>query len=253
MPLTAAEKQRSYRERMKKNPQKYAAYVDKEKQRWSERRLDGRLKFIGDKSVREQRRTRLQWKKQQSDCRKRMKEQIRNIRPTTLSSPKQDHKAVGMDDAVSIEDAVRLDGVKSVKLEDVLTVETEKAVGIRDAVRMEYTVRIEDAVTMEDAFELDCVKSVKFEDVKDDVSSAAVYDHNISVTKRASYNESAGMTKVTIRLFFFILLARSGVGRQEKEGGPTFFRDHDYSKGTWRSKKLARFAKKILFPPFLKP
>ena len=71
MPLSAAEKQRRYRERLKENAELYEDYLQKERNRWQERKQSGKLKQISDMTKREQRQKRRRWKEQQRKCREK--------------------------------------------------------------------------------------------------------------------------------------------------------------------------------------
>ena len=73
MPLTAAQKQKAYRERLKQNLQKYAKYLENEKSRWQERVQAGKVETIADYSEREHRRFKKIWKRRQKECRERKK------------------------------------------------------------------------------------------------------------------------------------------------------------------------------------
>ena len=53
MPSTAAEKQRRYRQRIRKNSSKYEEYLEKERARWENRKQRGKLKQIGDLNSRD--------------------------------------------------------------------------------------------------------------------------------------------------------------------------------------------------------
>jgi len=73
MPLSAAEKQRRYRERLRLDPALYSTYLEKERIRWQERKESGKLKQIDELTEREQRRKRRTWKEQQRKCREKHK------------------------------------------------------------------------------------------------------------------------------------------------------------------------------------
>ena len=55
MPLTAAEKMRKYRERLKEDPVKKEAYLTRERQQWKHRRETGKEKVISELSDRDKR------------------------------------------------------------------------------------------------------------------------------------------------------------------------------------------------------
>ena len=61
MPLTAAEKQRRYRQRLKEKD--LEGVKEKERNRWRRRKAEGKIKSIGDMSARQQRSKRKEWKK----------------------------------------------------------------------------------------------------------------------------------------------------------------------------------------------
>ena len=67
MPLTAAEKQRRYRERQRSNPLRYDKYLRKEQKRWKERKASGKIKLILDMTPRDQRQQRRKWKSQKEE------------------------------------------------------------------------------------------------------------------------------------------------------------------------------------------
>ena len=58
LPLTAAEKMRKYRQRLKEDPVKRQQYLTKERQRWKHRRETGKEKVISELSDRDKRRKR---------------------------------------------------------------------------------------------------------------------------------------------------------------------------------------------------
>ena len=72
MPLSVAEKQRRYRERIKQDPERYNEYLSKEKKRWEDRKKTGKIKLISDMTKREKRHE-TSWKNQQAKCRQRKK------------------------------------------------------------------------------------------------------------------------------------------------------------------------------------
>ena len=73
MPLTQAEKQRRYRERLKNDPERREAYLKKERERWEDRKARGMVKTISEMSTLEQRHQRLSWRTFQAKCRDRKK------------------------------------------------------------------------------------------------------------------------------------------------------------------------------------
>ena len=74
MPLTAAEKQRRYRQRLKEKDSE--AVKEKERQRWHRRKTAGKVKGINDLTPREQRSKRRQW--QQWNKRRAAERRLRN-------------------------------------------------------------------------------------------------------------------------------------------------------------------------------
>ena len=86
MVLTAAEKMRRHREKIKKDPDKYAIYQMKEKKRWVQRKKDKKVKSIKDLSLREQRLTRRKWRKAQASSRQKKKNAQSNLTPPTSPS-----------------------------------------------------------------------------------------------------------------------------------------------------------------------
>lgn len=62
MPMTAAERQRRYRERLAQDPEKRELYLAKERKRWKDRRDEGKVKSVKEMSDREVRRVRKYWR-----------------------------------------------------------------------------------------------------------------------------------------------------------------------------------------------
>lgn len=78
-PKAAAQRSKSYRKRLKDDPEKYAQYLQSEKERYRRRRETGKLKSVSLLSTREHRYEKKRWKVKQ---RKRAKdrEKKRNIK-----------------------------------------------------------------------------------------------------------------------------------------------------------------------------
>lgn len=62
MPLSAAEKQRRYRERRNADPQRREEYLKKEREAWQRKKESGKVKSIKEQSPRVQRRIRKEWR-----------------------------------------------------------------------------------------------------------------------------------------------------------------------------------------------
>ncbi|CAC5402785.1 unnamed protein product [Mytilus coruscus] len=76
MVLTGAERAKLWRERQKSDPRKYGEYLQKERNRYKDKKISGVVKPIEDMTEREQRRTRKHWRKHQANKRERMKQAI---------------------------------------------------------------------------------------------------------------------------------------------------------------------------------
>ncbi|CAC5379288.1 unnamed protein product [Mytilus coruscus] len=76
MVLTGAERVKLWRERQKSDPRKYGEYLQKERNRYKDKKISGVVKPIEDMTEREQRRTRKHWRKHQANKRERMKQAI---------------------------------------------------------------------------------------------------------------------------------------------------------------------------------
>ena len=70
MPLSAAEKMRRYRAKIKESD-RYEEVLQKDRNRWQERKRNGKIKPISEKSARQQRQQRRTWKQAQVKCRQR--------------------------------------------------------------------------------------------------------------------------------------------------------------------------------------
>lgn len=76
-PLSNAERQRRYRKRINRDPEKRARYLKKQREYARERRKRGLVKRINDYPKREQERIRRQWRERQRKCRKNKKERCK--------------------------------------------------------------------------------------------------------------------------------------------------------------------------------
>lgn len=70
MSLSAAEKMRRYRAKIKESD-RYEEVLQKDRNRWQERKRNGKIKPISEKSARQQRQQRRTWKQAQVKCRQR--------------------------------------------------------------------------------------------------------------------------------------------------------------------------------------
>ena len=104
MALTSAERSRRWRERQKQDPEKHQKYLQKEKQRYQERKKVGKLKNVEELSEREKRAVRKQWRKNQQNKRKKDKETKNLLSSNTPpNSPCQDlaHEEAPLDGRTS--------------------------------------------------------------------------------------------------------------------------------------------------------
>ena len=69
MPLSAAEKQRRYRQRRDADPERREAYLEKEKEKWRKDRDTGKKLSVSELNDRERRAKRLNWRAAQVKCR----------------------------------------------------------------------------------------------------------------------------------------------------------------------------------------
>lgn len=83
MVLTNAEKQRLYRQRRDADPVRRAQYLAKKKQKYISDKAVGKRKNVADMTPRERRIQRKVWKKQQSTCRQRRKQDDAYTPPPT--------------------------------------------------------------------------------------------------------------------------------------------------------------------------
>lgn len=86
MPLSAAERMRQYRKRIKEDNSKYDQYIEKERQRYKERKEKGNIKAIHELPARAQRAERKKWrdrKRKQRSKQKQVDDLINNTPPHT--------------------------------------------------------------------------------------------------------------------------------------------------------------------------
>ncbi|CAG2213684.1 unnamed protein product [Mytilus edulis] len=76
MVLTGAERAKLWRERQKSDPRKYSEYLQKERNRYKDKKISSVVKPIEDMTEREKRRTRKHWRKHQANKRERTKQAI---------------------------------------------------------------------------------------------------------------------------------------------------------------------------------
>ncbi|KAL7377922.1 hypothetical protein ABVT39_006238 [Epinephelus coioides] len=88
MKLSAAEKQRQYRARRNADPERRAAYLQKNRETWHENKKLGKVKTMKDLSEREKRRKRAYWRRAQRQSRER--KQVIEHQVTPLQSPDVD-------------------------------------------------------------------------------------------------------------------------------------------------------------------
>ena len=86
MALTAAEKQRRYREKVNKDENKRAQYLQKARERWQKNKIAGKTKTVEDMSERELRSKRRYWKDAKRKSRLKQK-QIATVMMTPPGSP----------------------------------------------------------------------------------------------------------------------------------------------------------------------
>lgn len=86
-PKAAAQRSKSYRKRLKDDPEKYAQYLQSEKERYRRRRETGKLKSVSLLSTREHRYEKKRWKvnQQRKRAKDREKREIENY--LSMSSP----------------------------------------------------------------------------------------------------------------------------------------------------------------------
>lgn len=89
MPLSAAEKQRRYRERRDQDPEKRANFLQKQKERYQTDKAVGKRKLVSDMTAREKRQQRKYWKVKQRDFRQRRTIEIDIINMTPPQTPIQ--------------------------------------------------------------------------------------------------------------------------------------------------------------------
>lgn len=88
MKLSAAEKQCQYRARRDADPERRAAYLKKQQEKWHEDRRLGKVKTVQDLSEREKRRKRKYWRRAQREARERRK--VIENQVTPLQSPEDE-------------------------------------------------------------------------------------------------------------------------------------------------------------------
>ena len=87
MPLSAAERQRLRRQRIRENPELHDAIKQKERQRWHKRNQEGKVRTVDELSEREKRSRRKKWRLAQTRCRRRNQEMNDIIPLTPPTSP----------------------------------------------------------------------------------------------------------------------------------------------------------------------
>ena len=89
MALSAAEKQRRYRERRDKDPVRRNEYLQKQRQKYRDDLAVGKKKHVADMSERELRKTRRKWRKKKTEYRKRKRDEkpLEDLLPTPDVSP----------------------------------------------------------------------------------------------------------------------------------------------------------------------
>lgn len=88
MKVSAAEKQRQYRARRNADPERRAAYLEKHRETWHEKKWQGKVKTVKNLSEREKRRKRAYWRKAQRQSRER--KQVMENQVTPPESPEVD-------------------------------------------------------------------------------------------------------------------------------------------------------------------
>jgi hypothetical protein len=74
MPLTSKERQQRFIENLKRDPGRYEAYKAKERKQYHNNKAIGIVKLINNKSGREQRSQRRQWRKTKHKQRQKLKD-----------------------------------------------------------------------------------------------------------------------------------------------------------------------------------
>lgn len=87
MVLSAAEKQRRYRAKRDSDPERRAAYLQKERETWQRKKESGKVKSITEQTERTKRIIRKRWRLARRLCDKRKKDKKALITPPT--SPDQ--------------------------------------------------------------------------------------------------------------------------------------------------------------------
>lgn len=83
--MSAAEKQRLYRARRNADPERRAAYLQKHRETWHEKKVQGKVKTVKDLSEREKRRKRAYWRKAQRQS--RVRKEVMESQVTPPESP----------------------------------------------------------------------------------------------------------------------------------------------------------------------
>ena len=86
MPLTSKERQQIFLENLKRDPERYEAYKAKERKRYHNNKAIGIVKLINNKSGREQRSQRRQWRKAKNKTRTIIKRRKKRVDTTYLST-----------------------------------------------------------------------------------------------------------------------------------------------------------------------
>ena len=87
MPLSAAEKQRRYRQKRDANPERRAEYLQKEKESWETKKLTGKVKMAGEMNDREKRKIRRYWRVNRAKNRKKQKDLATTLTPPCSPGP----------------------------------------------------------------------------------------------------------------------------------------------------------------------
>lgn len=81
MPLTSKERQQIFIENLKRDPERYEAYKAKERKRYHNNKAIGIVKLINNKSGREQRSQRRQWRKAKNKQGQQLKDVEKELTP----------------------------------------------------------------------------------------------------------------------------------------------------------------------------
>lgn len=80
MPLSAAERSRRYRKKLKQNPVLHEQYLQKEHERYEKRKAEGSIKLIQDMTSREQRHIRKAWRQRKKTTKTQTSNDKQNVR-----------------------------------------------------------------------------------------------------------------------------------------------------------------------------